>query len=156
MFIGLERIEKFYLEKMMVHGKYIQKKTKKYIISLYKLGRSSDSKTHKDHAGDLKSYREDACNERGVFSDLDYVGKEIFGYGDESLFVNKLMELYDRSEAYFKNHSIEYRLVNQNCATWVNGILKAAGIADEERERIGEFSGIDWGEESDNLEDSFR
>jgi len=41
----------------------------------------------------------------------------------------------------------DYDLDDCNCATWVNTILQRAGISDEVRETLGEFWGIDWGEE---------
>lgn len=42
---------------------------------------------------------------------------------------------------------LEYGLLNYNCATWVNTLLKIAGVSRAIRLRAGEFSGIDWGEE---------
>ena len=35
----------------------------------------------------------------------------------------------------------------ENCAAWVNSILERVGIPKSEREHLGEFFGIDWGEE---------
>ena len=46
-----------------------------------------------------------------------------------------------------------YGLQDLNCATWVNTLLKIAGVPDSERAALGEFSGIDWGEE-DLLDES--
>lgn len=46
-----------------------------------------------------------------------------------------------------------YGLQDLNCATWVNTLLKVAGVPASERATLGEFSGIDWGEE-DLLDES--
>jgi hypothetical protein len=49
----------------------------------------------------------------------------------------------------FKNHkpSIDYKLKDENCSAWVNTLFKIAGVSDPDRDRLGEFFGIDWGEE---------
>jgi len=36
-----------------------------------------------------------------------------------------------------------------NCAAWVNHLLKLARIYDDDREKCGDFGGIDCGEEDD-------
>ncbi len=35
-----------------------------------------------------------------------------------------------------------------NCATWVNSILAYVGFSEADRNALGEFNGIDWGEEN--------
>ena len=42
---------------------------------------------------------------------------------------------------------LEYSLVDENCAALVNTILERLGFSKDKREEIGEFTGIDWGEE---------
>lgn len=37
--------------------------------------------------------------------------------------------------------------MDENCAAWVNHLLKLAGVSDDDREKYGEFDGFDWGEE---------
>ena len=44
----------------------------------------------------------------------------------------------------------------ENCAAWVNTLLMFAGISETDREKYGEFFGIDWGEENLLPRDSFR
>lgn len=46
-----------------------------------------------------------------------------------------------------KRRSVKYALDGENCAAWVNTLLDVAGVSDAEREALGEFSGVDWGEE---------
>ena len=40
-----------------------------------------------------------------------------------------------------------YVLVDENCAALINTVLMRVGIPKSDRERLGEFFGIDWGEE---------
>lgn len=48
----------------------------------------------------------------------------------------------------------KYDLIDRNCATWVNQILKAAGYSAKSRRRLGEFRGIDWAEEDETIDDA--
>jgi hypothetical protein len=50
---------------------------------------------------------------------------------------------------------VEYDLRKRNCATWVNCILKEAGISDDDRAKIN-LNGIDWGEGQETLEEWFK
>ncbi|MBB4285686.1 hypothetical protein [Roseospira goensis] len=59
-------------------------------------------------------------------------------------------EILTRAEHYKKNEAktpIPYSLLDENCAAWVNSLLKACGLSQAERQKAGEFSGFDWGEE---------
>jgi hypothetical protein len=42
---------------------------------------------------------------------------------------------------------IQYNLIDENCSAWINTLFKVAGISETEREELGEFFGIDFGEE---------
>jgi hypothetical protein len=42
-----------------------------------------------------------------------------------------------------------------NCACWTNALFKAAGVSRAERGHLGEFRGIDWGEEDESLANYF-
>jgi hypothetical protein len=48
---------------------------------------------------------------------------------------------------YKANGNIEYSLIDENCAAWVNTLFKVAGVSETERKKRGEFFGIDAGEE---------
>ena len=50
---------------------------------------------------------------------------------------------------------IQYSLIDENCAAWINTLFKVAGVSDADREEAGEFFGIDWGEEDLSPEDFF-
>lgn len=50
---------------------------------------------------------------------------------------------------------IQYSLIDENCAAWINTLFKIAGVSDADRKDAGEFSGIDWGEEDLIPEDFF-
>ena len=45
------------------------------------------------------------------------------------------------------NNQCPFSLIDENCAAWVNTILQHIGISDTDREILGEFNGMDWGEE---------
>jgi len=63
-------------------------------------------------------------------------------------FVN---ELFKRSARFMDNydlgHKINYELVDENCACFVNSLMKETGIPADIRHELGEFSTVDWGEE---------
>jgi hypothetical protein len=60
-------------------------------------------------------------------------------------------ELYKKNEA---KKGIPYSLIDENCACWVNSLLKACGVSKTTRLKAGEFSGFDWGEE-DEIDESY-
>jgi hypothetical protein len=62
-------------------------------------------------------------------------------------FAIKLEELAWKYAINTSSKAQEYGLLNFNCATWVNTMLTVAGVSQYERMKLGEFSGIDWGEE---------
>ena len=45
------------------------------------------------------------------------------------------------------NNNCPYSLVDENCAAWVNTMLERVGIPKELRDSLGDFAGVDWGEE---------
>lgn len=67
--------------------------------------------------------------------------------------VRRILVLSDNFEQNARAERPEYTPEDRNCSAWVNTILKILGVPEEERERLGEFDGIDWGEE-DLLEES--
>lgn len=58
-----------------------------------------------------------------------------------------IRQLIDASENYNTHSPPAYTLPNANCHTWVNTLLKSAGVPESARNAAGEFGGIDWGEE---------
>ncbi len=96
---------------------------------------------------DLQSVRElrDPQNyPPGTFSDWDGEMHEIptpRGMTDTQ-FINALQKAIDEYQ-----NNCPYSLVDENCAAWVNSMLERVGIPKSERERLGEFFGVDWGEE---------
>ena len=63
--------------------------------------------------------------------------------------IEKLVADIERLTKNFAGHSpgIPYSLLDENCACWVNTLFKVAGLPKELRVELGEFSGVDWGEE---------
>jgi hypothetical protein len=60
------------------------------------------------------------------------------------------VQIEELAQNYLNNSAstpVEYDLWDENCAAWVNTLLKVAGVSKATRMRAGEFSGIDWGEE---------
>lgn len=53
-----------------------------------------------------------------------------------------------------QNPEVEYTLRDENCSAWANTLFKVAGITESDRDELGEFFGIDWGEE-DLISESF-
>lgn len=91
---------------------------------------------------------------KGWFSDYDMEQNAITPpTGSGWSFALKLEELAYKYETNTKLKPQEYGLANFNCATWVNTMLKVAGVPQSERIKLGEFSGVDWGEE-DLLDES--
>ncbi|HJH03207.1 MAG TPA: hypothetical protein K8W19_04175, partial [Victivallis vadensis] len=100
-----------------------------------------------NEGNDLQSIRElrDPQNyPPGTFSDWDGEMHEIptpQGMTDTQ-FIKALQKAI-----YEYQNNCPYSLVDENCAAWVNSMLERVGIPQSERERLGEFFGVDWGEE---------
>lgn len=59
-------------------------------------------------------------------------------------FMKKIVQLTNIFEA---KGNIQYSLIDENCAAWVNTLFKVVGVDAASRETAGEFFGVDWGEE---------
>jgi len=100
-----------------------------------------------NEANDLQSVREhlDPTNyPPGFFSDWDAEMHEIptpQGMTDTE-FINALQKAINEYQ-----DNCPYSLVDENCAAWVNSMLERVGIPESAREALGEFFGVDWGEE---------
>lgn len=66
-------------------------------------------------------------------------------------FVEKIIQLTNNFQG---KGNIQYSLIDENCAAWVNTLFKVAGVDKDSREIAGEFFGVDWGEE-DLIPESF-
>jgi hypothetical protein len=64
-----------------------------------------------------------------------------------------LQTLIERTAAYQRNTScgpssqVDYALTSCNCASWVDGLLRASGVSTYRRREASDFWGINWGEE---------
>ena len=65
-------------------------------------------------------------------------------------FISSVVQLavnYKSKEDNIEYPPIPYSLIDENCSAWINTLFKVAGIGKSEREELGEFFGIDFGEE---------
>jgi len=105
---------------------------------------------------DRESLREIAreANTSWYVPDWDYEGHRVdienSSHEFESL-SDFIRELFERSDRFMDNydlgHKINYELMDENCACYVNSLMKEVGIPKNIREEVGEFATIDWGEE---------
>ncbi len=72
----------------------------------------------------------------------------------EELMIAVLENIFKFQKLYQQGITIDYALMDENCACVINSIFKHAGYSKPDREKLGEFSGTDWGEE-DEIPDSF-
>ena len=101
---------------------------------------------------DRKAYKEEYCDERPLGSDYDYQASEVKSpFGSEKDFIRTIVKLYNNSKVNFLKRPVKYSLANKNCASWLNTLFSFAFISSAYREKSGEFSGFDWGEEDINF-----
>lgn len=62
-------------------------------------------------------------------------------------FIKLVTQLADNYVNNTINGAPKYTTLDSNCAAWVNTLFTVAGISQQDRERYGEFFGIDIGEE---------
>ena len=55
----------------------------------------------------------------------------------------------------YQPNTVIYDLWDENCAAWVNTLLKIAGVSETNRLKYSEFFGFDWGEEDELPRSSF-
>lgn len=112
---------------------------------------------HINHKSDIQAVLE------GINPD-EYTSWYKADYDIEAHKINELsVSSFSTISGYLKNYSdnqndknIEgYDLDDNNCATWVNTLLKTMGVSESRREQYGEFDGIDWGEEESFSSDYF-
>lgn len=85
-------------------------------------------------------------------ADFDYQASEVKSpIGSEAYFVRTIVRLYNNSRVNLDTRPVQYSLANKNCASWVNSLFYWAFVGSGSREKLGEFSGVDWGEEDINF-----
>lgn len=63
-------------------------------------------------------------------------------------FMNEILEALNNFNAHYDGGDrVEYSLKDENCACTVNSLFRALRISKGDREELGEFEGVDWGEE---------
>ncbi|MCD4766367.1 MAG: hypothetical protein K8R34_07640 [Methanosarcinales archaeon] len=114
-------------------------------------------------SSDLKAIHEIAKKDNTNWhsSDYDYEGHRVpynfssNNYASSEELMNAILQRVSNfNKRYNAGITVDYSLVDRNCATLVNSIFKVLGYTDYRREEIGEFRGVDWGEE-DLIQDSF-
>ncbi len=112
---------------------------------------------------DLKAIHEIAKKDNtSLFRpDYDYEGHRVpynfssNNYASSEELMNAILQRVSNfNKRYNAGITVDYSLLDRNCATLVNLIFKVLGYAEHVREEIGEFVGVDWGEE-DLIPDSF-
>lgn len=94
---------------------------------------------------------------RGFFSDFSLEKHPVTARGSSAWgFANQIKHLAERYAANTKDNPVRYNLFNQNCSTWVNTIMKIAGVSEAERLRLGDFRGFDSGQTKLLDENLFR
>ncbi len=106
---------------------------------------------------DVQAVREGHAPERHVHwyardFDLESHRIKIPSGKTEEQMIRRLLGLADIFERNALSQKPKYTPEDNNCSAWVNKMLQLAGISEAERLELGEFDGIDWGEE-DLLED---
>ena len=76
---------------------------------------------------------------------------------DINIFIKTILDLAFKYKANTKQErdAPKFDICNINCATWVYTLLTVAGITKNKLQELGEFWGIDWGEENQINESYF-
>lgn len=87
-------------------------------------------------------------------SDYDFQGHRIPpelaspAFGSHEDLMAAITERYKNFNAHFNaGDVVPYSLVDENCACITNSLLKVLGYSASLRRELGEFQGVDWGEE---------
>lgn len=128
-----------------------------------------------DSDGNITTYANDADDKQAIHEaidsdnrtfwkpDFDYEAHRVDftqssrGYGS---CLDLMIDICDLRRIFVAKYEhgdrIGYSLKDENCAAFVNSVLEAAGFSGRYRESLGEFDGIDWGEEDPFPEGSFE
>ncbi len=66
--------------------------------------------------------------------------------GNDTAFANEVVRLAENYKRNTARNPLEYGLFDDNCAAWVNTLFKVAGVPKYQREKLGQFWGIDAAE----------
>jgi len=123
----------------------------------FKVGKNLEYQPN--NGSDVYSVREllNPKKNRSNWQDYDLERNKITAPGGNGLaFAEKLVQLAQNYKINSAIKPVSYNLSDYNCSCWVNTMFKVAGVTKEVREKAGEFSGIDWGEEDLLDEDLFK
>lgn len=109
-----------------------------------------------NYASDKKSIHEIAkeSNTSWNVPDFDYEGHRIpiesscldFASLDEQ--IDAILERVTNFMAHYSvGDRVKYSVIDENCACFVNSVLSSCGYSPADRDELGEFAGVDWGEE---------
>lgn len=71
-------------------------------------------------------------------------------------FEQEIFDAFQRSKKKLNSEERKYDVLDANCATWVNNLFDHVGISSKDREVLGDFDGIDVGENDSASSDSFK
>lgn len=142
---------------------FSEENDKKFVVYFATVGLSRDNDNkitiYTNDNSDKKSIHEIAKDDNTSFwkPDFDYEGHKVppgpnNKYASSELLMSDILDRKSIYMAYYAENTkdyprVSYSLVNENCASLVNTILDQLGFPKGTREDLGEFSGVDWGEE---------
>ena len=141
--IGLSRKEN------LLKTKAIREKGKRFVTLGGFEDKMGNLRFYANQKSDVQSVMEVLTpSKAGTWSDFDLEHHRIktLAGGGFSLAVKLEQYAYTYNRNIVKR-PVKYNLVCKNCSAWVNSIFKVAGVSKSERIRLGEFKGVDWGEE---------
>jgi len=69
-------------------------------------------------------------------------------YATTEAFINAVLErIFNFNKHHRMGNTVTYAILDENCAAGVNSVLASLGFSSSYREAMGEFDGVDWGEE---------
>jgi hypothetical protein len=154
-FILVELDNKSACEELKKKGITYQEENGKYFFTMAAFGNNGRLQYEPNNKADVKAVKEYFNPKKHTNWSKPYLDLEIHEvksptkYSDEDEFIKKLIfsaKTYTKNEA---EHNVEYFVLDENCAAWVNSLFKATGVDDETRIQKGEFAGTDWGEEDE-------
>ena len=105
---------------------------------------------------DVRSVKEKIDDLSWWKPDMGFAGHQIYPPNSSDLeFVRTLVRYSFNFEANSKVTRLPYELFGGNCSAWVNTLFKVAGISLKDRQKAGQFWGIDAGERIEIPEEMF-
>jgi hypothetical protein len=118
-----------------------------FIVAGFKLGGDENLQAVLNPKNDVLSFRQLYYPENYTnITDFQFEMKRVVPPNNmnDTEFVNFIFQL---TKNYADNGGTKYDLRDDNCATWVNTVMWIAGITDTHRMELGQFCGIDWGQQ---------